>query len=331
MNEYGGYISFELEKREEYFLENKLNLQIKKFNSARSALLYFLKTNKITKVYCPYYMCESVVKALEENNIKIYFYYLDDEFFPKDIEYFLDEYIIWPNYFGVFSKEIINRKFVENKKIILDNTQAFFTEPLSEKINIYSCRKFLGVPDGAYLIGKNIINKSIEEDISYEKMMFLFKAIEKSTNEAYLDHLKNEMKFEEKKILGMSRLTQKILTSFDYKKIKEIRNKNFNYLHKKLMKYNEISKYLKLDEVGSPMVYPFLIENEDLREYLIKNKIYVPNWWKHLLEKVDTHRLEYKLSKYLLPLPIDQRYEESDMEYIANIIINFIEEKNEIK
>lgn len=189
----------------------------------------------------------------------------------------------------------------------------------------------MGVPDGAYLIGENIINKNIEEDISYEKMIFLFKAIEKSTNEAYLDYLKNEMKLEEKKILGMSKLTQQLLTSFDYKKIKEIRNKNFNYLHKKLRKYNEISKYLNLDDVGSPMVYPFLIENEELREYLIKNKIYIPNWWKYLLEKVDIQSLEYKLSKYLLPLPIDQRYKECDMEYIANIIINFIEEKNEVK
>lgn len=80
--------------REEYFLETKLNLQIKRLNSARSALLYFLKTNKIIKVYCPYYMCEFVVKALKENNIKIYFYDLDEEFFSKDIECFLDEYII---------------------------------------------------------------------------------------------------------------------------------------------------------------------------------------------------------------------------------------------
>lgn len=39
-------------------------------------------------------MCEFVVKALKENNIKIYFYDLDEEFFSKDIECFLDEYII---------------------------------------------------------------------------------------------------------------------------------------------------------------------------------------------------------------------------------------------
>ena len=79
------------------------------------------------------------------------------------------------------------------------------------------------------------------------------------------------------------------------------------------------------------MVYPFSIENEGLREDLIKNKIYIPNWWKYLLEKVNIRSLEYKLPKYLLLLPIDQNYKECDMEYIANIIISFIEEKNEVK
>lgn len=35
--------------------------------------------------------------------------------------------------------------------IILDNTQSFFQKPISGIDTIYSCRKYFGVPDGAYL------------------------------------------------------------------------------------------------------------------------------------------------------------------------------------
>lgn len=328
MKEYGGYIGFELEKKEEYYLENKLNMKIKSLNSARSALLYCLKINKITKIYCPYYICESVINSLKENNIEILFYELDDNLFPKNIEEFLDEYIIWPNYFGIFSSEIINKKFRKNKKVILDNTQAFFSQPIEDKISIYSCRKFFGVPDGAYLIAKNLIDEDIENEVSYNKISFLFKSIELGTNEGYLEHLENEKKLEKNKIIGMSKLTKQLLCTYDYEKIKNIRQQNFLYLHKKLEDYNQIAYLIDVNNINAPMVYPFLIEIEDMREYLIKNKIYIPNWWGYLLEIVPRETLEYKMSKYLLPLPIDQRYSEIDMEYIGNIIIKFIEERN---
>ena len=61
------------------------------------------------------------------------------------------------NYFGLMDKNI--QKFIEsynNINIIIDNTQAFFSNPVwKDKVyNVYSCRKFIGVPDGGYLISK---------------------------------------------------------------------------------------------------------------------------------------------------------------------------------
>ena len=62
---------------------------------------------------------------------------------------------------------------------------------------------------------------------------------------------------------------------------------------------------------------------------LIENKIYIPQWWKYILSMGVSNNFERKLSKYLLPLPIDQRYNDIDMEFIANIIIKYL--NNNIK
>lgn len=205
--------------------------------------------------------------------------------------------------------------------IIYDNTQSFFKKPIINKniYNAYSPRKFFGVPDGAYLITSNN-NKVYEEydiDVSYERSLFLLKSLELGTNNAYKDNLNNEDNIG-LDIKTMSKLTSSILSSIDYDYVIKKRRDNFQYLHSKLKGINELNLDLN-DDV--PTKYPLLIKNDKLRETLIKNHIYVPCWWKHCLEEVKQDTLEYKLSKYLLPLPIDQRYEKKDMDEMIKIII----------
>ena len=72
------------------------------------------------------------------------------------------------------------------------------------------------------------------------------------------------------------------------------------------------------------MVYPLLVEDDQLRHVLIENKIYISQWWKWVLSNNNSNDFEKKLSKYLLPLPIDQRYDLKDMEMVAAIIIDNI-------
>ena len=81
-----------------------------------------------------------------------------------------DEYLYVVNYYGQLTK----RKVLELKhrfaQIILDNTQAFFQKPLDGIDTIYSCRKFFGVPDGAYLSTNKRLSEELEIDISRERM-----------------------------------------------------------------------------------------------------------------------------------------------------------------
>lgn len=117
----------------------------------------------------------------------------------------------------------------------------------------------------------------------------------------------------------MEKKTRAFLEYVDWNSIKKVRIQNFRILHKILKKDNQIN----LDfESETPYIYPLLTEQTNLREYLIKNKIYVPQWWKEVLRCNKSSEYEKMLAVNLIPLPIDQRYSSKDMEQMASIILD---------
>ena len=65
----------------------------------------------------------------------------------------------------------------------------------------------------------------------------------------------------------------------------------------------------------------------EIRKQLIKQKIYIPVLWPNVLDECAVASWEYKLASDVLPLPVDQRYDLDDMEYIAetmSALLNFV-------
>ena len=64
------------------------------------------------------------------------------------------EWLLYVNYFGIASDDLLVEVKRRWPRVIFDNTQAFFSAPRmdADSYNVYSCRKFVGVPDGAYLV-----------------------------------------------------------------------------------------------------------------------------------------------------------------------------------
>ena len=120
-------------------------------------------------------------------------------------------------------------------------------------------------------------------------------------------------------------MTKEYLKAVPWEQIKEKRKNNFDFLHQKLSHRNS----LNIDFASqSAFMYPLMTEEAGLREYLIENRIYIPMWWKHLLRLEDMSKEEYRWAKYIVPVPIDQRYNEKDMQWIAEIIVRFLEKKD---
>lgn len=309
--EYGGYLPLELQITGEYY--DSQDKRVQAFNSGRTALKQALRYMKAKAIYVPYYICDSVILAINELQVMIKRYHIDEHFMPIDVDLKQDEVLLLVNYFGIMGENIKNgvQKY---HRVIVDNTQAFFSEPIFAKdiMTIYSCRKFIGVSDGSYLIGEDL--ETIKEEVpSYSSQYsnYLIESLEYGTQYAY--HKSKIAEDYITKINGpMSILSKKLLQGADYKSIKKARITNYNLLERAFREIN-IMPLSKASEGNVPYMYPLLIK-ETIREALVQHKIYIPQLWKEVLESKESSDYEKMLSDKLILLPIDQRYTEKDME-----------------
>lgn len=315
MNPIGGYFSLELPLREEYH-KDALRL-----NTGRNCLEYVLRARQYRKVYIPYYTCDVVLEPFHKLNIEFVFYPVDIHFeIAQQITLHEDEALLYTNYYGL--KQPYVEKLAEQygHQLIVDNTQAFYARPVKGIDTFYTCRKFFGVPDGAYLYTDKRLDIEIEQDISWDRMSFLTKRIDLGPEAGYADFRDQSSKLVGQPIRLMSNLTLRLLQSIDYEAAALRRRENYQYLHDFLANFNLINPVLDDDAV--PMIYPFLMEKEGLRDHLIRNKIFVARYWPNVLNWAPSSSLESKFVNMLLPLPIDQRYDQEQMQAIVNTILD---------
>ena len=320
MKEIGGYFGLELNQGKAY---HKKAIEL---NTARNAFEYILKTKDCSKVYLPYYTCEVMLEPLNKLKVSYEFYQIDKNFYPifnKEINE--KEAFVYTNYWGINQHivKILKNRFGNN--LILDNSQAFYAKPLKNIDSFYSARKFFGVADGAYLYCQKKLNEEIMQDESYARMNHLLKRIDLSAQKGYSDFKTNDDSLINQPIKLMSKLTKAILESIDYDKVAEIRRNNFVFIHEKLKDLNELK--FELDNESVPMVYPFLIKREGLKQKLIDKQIFVATYWPMVKEKAPRNSFEMYLYEYLLPLPIDQRYISNDIITIVNYLLEILNQK----
>ncbi len=323
--EFGGYLPLDIRTND--FFSSYPAENIMRFNAARYAALYAVLIGKYDKVWIPFYMCPSVMESFKSHNINVAEYHIDTTMEPSLEGIDSESTILIPNYFGIKDIDFYHRMVEKFTNVIFDNTQAFFATPVMKKnvYNIYSPRKFIGVPDGGYLIGSNLNSlkgHDIKKSVSSNTSSFLLLSLEHGPNYAYKEYLENEDRISMEGMAWMSDLTYKLCTIPDYHLIQRKRIENYNYLIKRLKNVNAFElKDVGISEV--PFVYPFFMKNYiGFREYLINNKIYVPQWWRKVLEE-PINQWERSLCNGLFPLAIDQRYDEDDLETVVGIIESF--------
>lgn len=316
MDAIGGYFSLELFQKKEYHKDAI------KLNTGRNCLEYILRAHHYNKVYIPYYTCEVVLEPFHKLGIEYEFYHINTTFeLLDDIKLLNNEALLYTNYFGLKQRyvEALGKKY--GSQLIVDNTQAFYSQPVRGVDTFYTCRKFFGVPDGAYLYTDSLLDTALEQDYSYERMTFLTKRIDVSAEDAYTDFREESKQLIDNPIREMSKLTQRLMASIDYDVVAEQRRKNFINLHHALADYNHL--HLELNENDVPMVYPYAVDNgPELRKKLIDTRVFVARYWPNVLEWTTETMTEYRLALNVLPIPIDQRYGWDDMNYIINTILS---------
>lgn len=305
----GGYFELELPRFPE------LHAEAIALNSGRFCLEYILRCKKYSKVYVPYFTCDSAVEPLEKLGIPYEFYHIDKDYHITDEIRLQDgEALMYTNYWGLQDDYCKQLACQYQQQLILDYTQAFFSKPIAGIDTFYSCRKFLGVPDGGYLYTDAKIDFDLKQDESYTRMESLVKRIDLSPEAGYDDFHRTSEEFHHIPIRRMSNFTKRMMQGINYGYAAQQRLDNYNFLRKHLG-----GRQLNFGEV--PMVFPLESEQgQELRKMLIAKKVFVAKYWPNVDEWAGEDALETWMANHILPLPIDQRYGKDDMERILNII-----------
>lgn len=307
MREIGGYI--ELDR----FTGNMLYDDGIKLNCGRNALEYLIITKGIRKMFVPKFMCNSNDKVLKKHNIEVKYFSIGLDFKPIIENRNDDEWLYLVNYYGQLSNEYIQTL---GKNVIVDNAQAYFQEPILGYDTAYACRKFFGVSDGAILFTDGKLD-NLPQDESYNRMGFLLGRFERPANEFYQEYVDNNERFFDVPLKRMSKLTENLLHAIDYEFVKNRRTENFEYLHRKLKTVNKLNLIIP----EGAFMYPLYIDSGDaVRKKLQAKKIYVPTLWPDVFNLCGENELEYDMAKNILPIPVDQRYDIEDMDYIIEVL-----------
>lgn len=327
--EIGGYFELEDFRGIEYH-DKALAL-----NCGRNALAYLIEARKIQRIFIPYFLCSSVKNVcFQYKSVEVSFYHINEHFLPdiNILDLNPDIFLYVVNYYGMLS----NSWILETKKIhpnfIVDNSQAFFQKCVDGVDTIYSPRKYFGVPDGAYLYTTAKVERVLKQDISYERMRFILGRYEVNANTFYKESSENNNRFEKENIKEMSKLTHNLLRGIDYEYVKKVRQSNVLFLTSCLSNSNAIAypPHCYTMSTDGCFMYPLMLKSDGdtIRKRLQNQKIYVPKLWPDCNED-ECNIFELDCIHNIIPLPVDQRYNLDDMQYIVNSIKHAIGECNE--
>ena len=302
--EIGGYLEFEKYQGKEY------HTGCLKLNTARNCLKYLIEARKIKKLWLSRFNCSAVIDTCLNSNIDLKYFELDSKLRPiLPSEYRPEDYVYVVNYYGQLSD-------IKYEHMIWDNVQAFFEKPMRGVDTIYTCRKYFGVTDGAYLYTDAKFERELVRDESYTRINYLVARLEKSGSEFYSAYQENEKKLDSLPLMKMSAFTENILKSIDYESIRKRREENFYFLHEQLGRFNKLDVAMPT----GPFAYPFMIDNGGvLRKQLQAEKVYVAKLWPNV-----TDEKERMIAENTLPLPCDHRYSRTHMQYIVELILNYL-------
>ena len=316
MKEYGGYIEWETYYGEEFHKGYRVD-------SVRSALAYSIKKRGYMHIWIPYYICSCIQELLEAIPISFSRYHITEKFLPILPAAIPETHcVLVVNYYDQLQENDI-KTLAQKYNIFLDNTQAFFEMPIADIDMANSCRKFFGVTGGGYFYTTLNLSEyeSYDRDTAYDKATCLIGRYEKNASDFYQYFIKNEAIKRGHICKKMSKFVQNILKSLDYEEIIKKRKENFDSLEKILGRYNEL---LPVKRAGLFM-YPFLLENgKEVKQKLINEKIYVPTLWPGVEKFSELNPFEKQLISNLVLLPIDQRYDVNDMQYIGQRVLKLI-------
>jgi hypothetical protein len=304
----GGYFELELPPAEAMLHDDAL-----RFQSSRAAFLALLRTLRPAAVWMPWYICDAMLEPLRMTGTLVKRYRLDAQLRVQSLDIAHGEWLVYVNYFGLCAQQIddVLSRF-PRERVIIDNAQAFFAPPADCLASLYSPRKFLGVPDGGYLVTRQLIAMpEATDNASLQRCGHLLTRLAKDAEAGYTDYAAAEESLKHQEPLRMSALTQRLLAAVDYESVRARRVENFAFLHEKLQRHNRFT--FRYDEDAVPLCYPLFGVPTGVREAFRAQRIYTPTYWPDVASTEGAPDFERHLPHSILCLPCDQRLARNDL------------------
>ncbi len=311
----------------------------------KSVLLNIKEKKKIC--YLPAYLCYSILQPFKELNLNVKFYNHQHPLKPIIDENIENSLIYIVDYFGTefVSNEEIREFLDKNNVVILDITHSIFDRSRFdiEHEDLYlisSLRKIFPIPDGGALYYTNsefkvkqLFPKGYENmlEAMVLKSFYLEKGSEAMLKNAgnvknfFLSLYKNYEVDKDKGLIQLEdipSISLYILKNISISNIIKRRLENLKFMYENIS--NKKYFLFNLGDIKSPFTLPLIFESEESRdatkELLIENDIYPPIHWnlQNIIPKKCLY--EHNLSKKLLSIPIDQRYNEKNLLKIVGIL-----------
>lgn len=340
----------------ESYVVKKNNNNILYYSLCREALGVIAKSLQGTerKVLLPSYTCDTVITPFIEKGWECYYFPVNHKLKidrTAVLELFsmhrFDLMVVHP-YYGVDldNDEIEMLQYVHSQgcKIVVDLTQCIFSNQRLEFVDYYtgSYRKWFAIPDGAFLetndesllsdseLKENETFVSLQTDAMYLRGLYFttgneeIKSISRRLNKMAVNKVDANVQPHK-----MAKVSLKIMATEDLEHNQRQRLDNFQFLFEHLQGIDKCKLLCEnMSEITTAPLYfmIFVPDRSQLQATLASHQVYAPLIWPVEYEEVLVNDVVKNIYDTILAIPIDQRYNQSDMSKIVNIIKEYYHE-----
>lgn len=327
-------------------------------NNGRTATIYLLENcmelEEDDIILLPDYLCLSIIVSIEAPKVKYRFYRVNhdlsidiEDLISKIDEHVKGIYVI--HYFGVPHEQrtvdMLKRIRSEgNIAVIEDITQTLLSKDQTRMgfgdYLVASTRKWLPMTDGGILAAKDGVPcpilplKDAYNEAAYKQLLIslmrdYYNENPQKDKRGYLilEQEANKARYTDLSVRNMTAFSRNIMFASDLEEISVRRRENYNYLCSRLQGHSDITiKSKPLDKNGNyvPFGLFLLVEKRDLfYDYLVDKGIIGEIQWLLPLDYYTPGEDALFLSKHNLMIHCDQRYDQKEMCYVADIILSF--------
>lgn len=288
-------------------------------SSGRAALECLLRSMpRPRRALVPRFLCDTVLEAFARMGLLVERYGVTEQLepiLPQNAS--PRDFLLLVNYFGVAGGIVERAAAAWPGLVAVDATMALYCPPLPGVPTFYSPRKFGGVADGGIACAPFSLWLPAGQDAGASRAMGLLLRAEAGAEAAATAFQQAEDSLSAPP-LRMCGLSRRLLKSIDWQAAAAARLRNYATLHAALAPLNRLS--LPGRPPAAPFCYPFVSGIPDLRDALVDAGVVLPLFWPEVIEATDAADAENRLARKLLPLPLDQRYGEADMQRLARLI-----------